>query len=269
MNCPKCGKPVGDHDALCGNCGAELFIDTALADKIFEKKESLEDSGSKKSKREKSEKLDKLKNKVTGKKLKLILIAAAVIVLIVVVVVIVVSLSKGKGEKLAQRTSDFIGADFDTAEKKLDGKFKKDSAYKGLTNVIDYSRVAESDKSVKVDGVTYPEWSVTVTLDEQERILTVKYTNFDLIKSDIKGYKKDHTVNLDKFQKGVSLKNVETELDMDYYSVTYTKDSVSYGYRYWYENDSGDVQPVVLSVNFDTDGKFVSYSSILLYHQYM
>lgn len=263
MNCPKCGKPVGDHDAICPNCGTELFIDTALADKIFSRSSAplIED---------KTEK-DKKKHKLPDikKHLKLILIAAAVIVVIVLAVIIIVSVTSNKGEKIAEKTSDFIGADFDVAEKKLDAKFKQESAYKGLSNVIDYDRVAESDGSVKVDGVTYPEWAALVKLDDEGRIITVKYADFESLKDDIKGYKKEHIVNLDKFDVGSSRSSIEKELDMDFYSVTFSKDGAAYVYRYWYENDSGDVQPVVLTVNFDNDGDYTSYSSVLLYHQFM
>lgn len=263
MNCPKCGKAVGDHDAICPNCGTELFIDTALADKIFNKSSTplIEESPEKV---KKPRKLPDLK-----KHLKFIVIAAAVILVIAIAVIIIVSIASNKGEKIAQKTSDFIGADFDVAEKKLDAKFKEESAYRGLTNVIDYDRVAESDGSVKVDGVTYPEWAVLVKLDDEGRIVTVKYADFESIKSDIKGYKKEHIVNLDKFNVGSSRSTVEKELDMDYYSVTYSKDGAAYVYRYWYENDSGDAQPVVLTVNFDNDGDYQSYSSVLLYHQFM
>lgn len=264
MNCPKCGKPVGDHDALCPNCGAELFIETALADKIFEKSKPFNEEPPQEKKPKKP------RNKSGMKKaLKLGAIVCAAVVVIIIVIVIVVSLTSGEGRKLAEKASDFIGADFDIAEKKLDAKFKKESAYKGLTNVIQYNRIAESDESVRVDGVTYPEWAVLITTDDEGRILTVKYADFASLKGDIMGTKKDRIVNLDRFKVGASRGDVEDELDMDFYSVTYTKDGVSYTYRYWYENDNGDEQPVVLSVNFDSDGDYVSYSSVLVYHQYM
>ncbi len=263
MNCPKCGRSVGDHDAICPNCGTELFIDTALADKIFNRSSAplIEE---KEEKVKKKRKLPDIK-----KHLKLILIIAAVILVIILAIVIIVSISSNKGEKIAQKAADFIGADFDVAQKKIDAKFKEESAYRGLSNVIDYDRAAESDGSVKVDGVTYPEWAVLVKLDDEERIVTIKYADFESIKNDIRGSQKDHMVNLDKFDAGSSRSAVEKELDMDYYSVTYSKDGSAYVYRYWYENDSGDAQPVVLTVNYDNDGDYQSYSSVLLYHQFM
>lgn len=263
MNCPKCRKSVGDHDAICPHCGTELFIDTALADKIFSKP-STPLVREKTDKPEKKHKLPELKKNV-----KLILIIAAVVAVIIIAAVIIVSVTSNKGEKIAEKASDFIGADFDVAEKKIDAKFKKESAYKGLTNVIDYDRIAESDGNVRVDGVTYPEWAAMVKLDEQGRITSVKYADFDSIKGDIRGSKKDYIVNLDKFDSGASLSAIEKELDMDYYAVEFTKDGAAYVYRYWYENDNGDVQPVVLTVNFDSDNDYQSYSSVLLYHQFM
>ncbi len=269
LNCPKCGKHVGDHDAICPECGAELFIDTALADKLFEKKSEPFNAEPIIKERKKGEKRNKLPKGLSSKKVRLILIAAAAVAVIIIAAVIIISISSSEGEKLAENASDFIGADFEIAEKKLDAKFKKESAYKGLTNVIQYNRAAESDESVRVDGVTYPEWAVLITTDEENRILTVKYADFEILKDDINGVKKDRVVNMDKFRSGSSKKDVDKEVDMDFYSATYTKDGVSYSYRYWYENDSGDKQPVVLAVNYDSDGQYVSYSSVLVYHQYM
>ena len=62
---------------------------------------------------------------------------------------------------------------------------------------------------------------------------------------------------------------MDKELDMDYYSVSYTKDGEAYIYRYWYENDSGDEQPVVLTVYYDTKGKLKVYTPQMIYHQFM
>ena len=35
------------------------------------------------------------------------------------------------------------------------------------------------------------------------------------------------------------------------------------------ENDAGDDQPVVLNVTFDTDNKYLYYSSTLIYPEYL
>ena len=266
MKCPNCGKTVGDHDAICPNCGEEMFIDTKLAEKIFKRNEEpLPDNniGIKKSRKPKFE------FKFDLHSIKLIAIAMLSLLIIVLVVVLVIQSVRAKGEKYARKASDFIGADFEIASKKLDFKIKKESGYKGLTAVIDYKYISESDDDVRIDGVTYPEWAIIFNTDENDRITEVRYCDFKRIKGDIKGVRKDHTVNLDKFNPGTDKSTIDKELDMDHYSVSYTKDGEAYIYRYWYENDSGDEQPVVLTVYYNTEGKFKTYTPQLLFHQYM
>lgn len=268
MKCPKCGSAVGEHDVVCPKCGAELFIDTKLAEKIFTPTnsgfENEKDNAPKPKKRLQLKKPD-----LDSSKLRIALIVILALIVVVLVVLIVVSIIGSKGEKLAKRSADFIGADYEVAETKIDAKLKKESAYKGLTAVAEYDLIAEADDNVRVDGVTYPEWAVLFSVDDQNRITTVRYCNFGGLKKDIKGEKKRFTVNLDKFDKGASKDVVDKELDMKPYSIQYTKEGTTFIYRYWYENDSGDEQPVILYVNFDNDSKFINYSSIMVNHQYM
>ncbi|MBQ8967913.1 zinc ribbon domain-containing protein [Ruminococcus sp.] len=265
MKCPKCGKAVGDHDAICPSCGAEMFIDTKLAEKLFKKNEEPVPDD------EKPRKKFRLggRFKFDLHNIKLIAIAVLSVLIIVLIVILVIQSISAKGEKYAKKASDFIGADFEIASKKMDFKIKQESGYKGLTAVVDYNYVAESDDDVRIDGVNYPEWAVVFKTDDADRITEVRYCDFKGIKSDIKGVKKEHMVNLDKFNAGTDKATVDKELDMDFYSVSYTKDGEAYIYRYWYENDSGDEQAVVLTVFYDSDGGFKSYTAQPIYHQYM
>ena len=52
-------------------------------------------------------------------------------------------------------------------------------------------------------------------------------------------------------------------------TASYGQKTKNYIYRYWYENDAGDDQPVVLNVTFDTDNKYLYYSSTLIYPEYL
>lgn len=270
MKCPNCGNKVGEHDAICPACGSEMFVDTTLAEKLFSKNpEPMPDDESfeKGSKKQKKQRLSG--SKIDLHSLKLIAIAVLSVAVIILGVILVFQMRGNKGEKYAKKASDFIGADFEIASKKLDFKIKQESGYKGLTAVVDYDFVAESDKEVRIDGVNYPEWAILFKLENNKHISEVRYINFKGIKSDIKGVKKEHNVNLDKFTFGSDKASVEKELDMKYYSVSYTKDGEAYIYRYWYENDSGDEQPVVLTVYYDENGNYKSYTPQLIYHQYI
>ncbi len=275
MKCPKCGADVGERDVICSHCGAELFVDTALADKLFggasepfEQPENIQlEKKRKKPGFFSGEGRAAEKKQLDFNKIKIGIIALGVLILVILLIIIITNLLGTKGEKIAKQASDFVGADFEVAEKKLDAKFKKESAYKGLSSVVAYDRIAESEDDVRINGFTYPEWAVFITLDDEGRIVSVKYSDFNSIKKDIRGEKKQRIVNLDKFSKGTSQKSVENEIDMEPYSITYTKDGEAHTFRYWYENDNGDEQPVVLTVQYDSDGDFVSYVSIPIYPQ--
>lgn len=265
MKCPKCGKKVGEHDAVCSNCGIALQDtpdDTALIKSVFgKKKKSLGTT--------KPDGVQQVKNKVGEKRLKLILFSIALVLLITLIIIIVVSITGTKGEKIAENVSEFIGSELADAEKKCEVHFKDESAYAGVNNAIKYDYAVEADDTVTVDGITYPEWGVFITLDDSDCIETVKYSNFKLLEDNVKGEERDRVVNLDKFEKGVTFGTVSDEIDLDYYSVVYALDADTYNYRYWYKTESGDVQPVVLSVTFDKNHKYLYYSSTLLYPQNM
>ena len=278
MTCPKCGKMVGERELICKNCGAELYIDTSLADKIFTRSSdpfsSASDPEPESPKKAKKRRKQKASSGFTSsrsgfERAKPFVIIACVVLAVILIVVLIINLMGSKGEKIAKRTADFIGADWSVAEKKVDAKFKQESAFKAMDNIIDYDRIAESDDSVRVDGIAYPEWAVVVKLDEQGRIESVQYCNFKAIKKGAKGSKVKRKINMARFSKNASKREVDKEVKIDPFSITYTKSNFTYTYRYWYENDAGDRQPVVLRVNYNTDNKYRSYEEIPVYHQYM
>ena len=129
--------------------------------------------------------------------------------------------------------------------------------------------IMESDDSVNVDGINYPEWAALVTVDDKERIQTVKYSDFKVLKSNANGEEKSKAINLDKFEQGEKWNSLSDAIDLEYYSILWAKDTKTYVYRYWYENDAGDRQPVVLNVTFDTDNKYLYYTSTLIYPEYL
>ena len=106
---------------------------------------------------------------------------------------------------------------------------------------------------------------VLIVTDKKQKIQSVKYCDFKLLKKNIKGVECEKLINLDKFDKGASYDKVEDAIDIDPYSVTYSSDLVTYRYRYWYDSDTGDEQQVILDVSFDGENKFLYYTSTLVY----
>lgn len=263
MTCPKCGKSIGEHDAVCSNCGAALSAnsDNGKNGKLFGRKK-------KKALLETSELtgMEKLKNKIGGKNGKLIMIGAASILLVVLIIVIIVMLTSSKGEKTAEKLSEYIGSTSSEAQKKLEISFKDRSAYAVINNAVEFSKVYEPSGNLKADGINYPDWAVFVT-ENEGKIESVRYTNFKIIEDNIHGERRKTVVNLERFEKGVSYGTISDEIDLDYYSVAYTKDGSEYVYKYWYVTENDDEQPVILKVRFDNNNKYVSYESSLVYPQ--
>ncbi|MBO5576242.1 MAG: zinc ribbon domain-containing protein [Ruminococcus sp.] len=264
MDCPKCGKKIGDKDNVCSNCGVvikENAETTKLSTKLFSKKNKtknpLETS--------KLGKAEKLRSRFGAKQLKLILAVIVFILLALIIITLIMSISSGKGKKLAGKVSEYVGSTVTVAETKLDEHFKDKSAFSGLNKSLEFDYVRESEDSVKVDGMTYPEWAVLIKVDKKQHIETVKYCDFKLLKGDVRGVKSDNLINLDKFDKGTSYNKVNDEIDLKAYSITYTSELRTYRFRYWYENDSGDEQQVILDVSFDSDNNFLYYTSTMTY----
>lgn len=272
MKCPECGHHVGDHDAVCPYCSKALYEDTTLMKNITGRKKIDRESFINEKKEEGKSKqgfFGRAKKLFSGKNLKIVLICAAAVVVIAVAVIIVISVNSSKGEKTAKKAAEYVGLEISQAQDKLGIKFEGESAFSGVNNAIEFDGVYEAQEKVKVEGVTYPEWAIFVKLSQDNRIETVKYANFSLLGGGLKGKEKKEVVSLGRFKKGASWSDINEEIDMDYYSVEYGKDKTGYVYRYWYTSDNGDVQQVILTVNFDTDNKYIDYSTQFVYPTYL
>ncbi|MGN0601394.1 MAG: zinc ribbon domain-containing protein [Oscillospiraceae bacterium] len=260
MVCPKCRKTVGDNDAVCSNCGVAL--------KEPKKEKSIKGIFNKKKKAAR-ENLKTVTKKATGKKTKVILSVAAVILIIALVIVLAVHLTGDKGNKIAGEFAEFIGSPLSQAENDTGYHLKSDSAFRSVNKVIAFDEIYESEDEVRIDDISYPQWAVTVNLNQSNKIDSVVYTDFKSIKSDSRGEKKDKLINLEKFDKGTKFNTVADEIDLDPYSITYKSGNTTYVYKYYYETDYGDAQTVVLSVTFDSDDKFLYDSAEYVYPQNM
>ena len=265
MECPKCHKKVSPSDKICPNCATRLKTDddvyAAKRKRIADKNSAIDITPSKGGSAVKKGVLSQF----SEGKLKIIAAAGAAVLLIVLIIIIVMSIRGSKGEKQASKISEYIGVAPETAENKLDTEFKKKSAYNVLNNAVDFDFVLESEDELTCDGITYPQWAIFVKKSKKNKIKSVRYVDFSTVEDGLNGEKKDKLVSLDKYSAGIDIDDIIDVLGEDIYSVTYTKDSVVYTYRYWFKSDSGDRQPVILDVVSDTDDKYVSYESRFVY----
>lgn len=260
MICPKCQKTVGDKDAVCSNCGVALKEPRKKIDlKKFLKNR----------KKAAGENLKTVTNKTNIKKTRVIITAASVVLIIILIIVLIVHLSGNKGAKAADEFAECIGYTIQDSEDETGYHLKSDSAFRSINKILAFDGIYESEDEVRIDDISYPEWAVTVNLNQSNKIESVIYTDFKSVKNDSRGEKKDKLINLEKFDKGTKFNTVADEIDLDPYSISYKAENTTYVYKYYYMTDYGDAQTVVLSVTFDEDNKFLYESVEYVYPQNM
>ena len=274
MECPKCHKPVGDNDAVCKNCGLVLKDDGGKAKvSLFSPKKS---SDRKKERTElaffgKSKggissggEVSADKGSLVGK-LKIFGIALGIIAVIVIAIVIIVKVMGGGGEKTAEKLSDYLNKPLTTAEDKLGMHLKEESDFDGVNYAFGFDYIYESEDDVKVDEVKYPEWAITVNVDDDNDITSVTYTDIKLLEKNHKGVKTDSKISIDNFDEGDKLSKVLDTLGVDPYSITYRTLGKTYVFKYYYHADNGDSMSVVVTAVFDTEDKLEYITSADLF----
>lgn len=283
MVCPKCNKTVSSEDYNCIYCGTQLKSRPADDKRsIFGKKKDKDKEKDKNKSKERSEKRSsknalsvrdavilssdddlypKAKARGLEQKLKLAAICVLAVAVIVLIAVFVGSVSGRKGERYAEFASEYIGSSVGDLNKKGERFYADNSAYYGVNSAVKFDCVTESEKSVTVQGIKYPEWAVFLKLSSAEFITDVTYTNFALLKKDIRGAKSDALISLERFHDGDKQSSVLKEIDISPYSISYTQAGLTtYTYKYYYKRDNDDEQAVILRVVFNEKGVY-KYSS--------
>lgn len=248
MVCKKCKEVLPDDAEVCTCCGAKI-----KHKKQKEKKNRL-DAG------------DALKPKSSlSSKIKIVVTVALAAVAAAIVIALIVSLVSDDGKKTAEVLSEYIGQTMLEARNDSDIKVFDESKFSAVNNAMKFNYLVEDDDSVKVDGIKFPEWVVTVCLNDSDEIVTVTYTDFTTCKKNHKGQKADKVIDLDNVMKNEKYKNVEKEIDLDVYSIKYENAFITYTYKYYYEDEAGNEQAVRLTVTYNVNMEYQYYSSELVY----
>lgn len=192
--------------------------------------------------------------------LKLILIAAAVVAVVLLTVIIVVNYRSAEGERYAENAYDYIGRNIRDLNDAMTGKlyYADSSQYAGVNNAVKFDYIAESEKTLRAGGVKYPKWAVTIKNDKNGGFISdVIYTDFSVVKGDMRGIKTDGLINLDRFSEGEKKSSVLREIKPRPYSIACSQTGIIlYTYKYWYKLDNGDEQAAILRVGFSEKGDF-------------
>ena len=209
------------------------------------------------------------KKKISESRLKLVFVIAAALIVAALIWILAVQITSGKGEKAAARTAEFIGSSLSSAEDELDIHFRDNSTFSIINNAAVFDYIYESDDKVQIDGAAYPEWTVTVMKSPSDYIETVEYTAYTVLKKDSRGKKTDERISLDKFNKGDKFSAVREDIDLDPYRITYAAGTVSYHYLYHYTDPAGDSRCTELIAVFDDNNKYLYYTSVDIYPQFI
>ena len=251
VKCPNCGEKSEKKDKVCRNCGTLLKKERSFLKQSPKLKQDaaqvplLETSSA--------------PSVSNGSKLKLIKLIAAGAVLIFVIllaVTLVLHITSGKGKKTAESFSEYLGTNVGTAEDKLDIHLKDDSSFAIINRSDTFDYIYESEDSVSIDDIKFPEWTVSVLKTSSEKIDEVVYTDYTVLKKDSRGKKLDKRPDLDAYGRNTKINTVLDAIDCEPFRISYAIDFTRYEYRYCYELDNGDIQSVALVISADLEGRY-------------
>ena len=245
MNCPRCKSEIPNDSKVCEVCGKKL--QKKKLSSVF------------KEKKKKNKSADTLTKKDT--KFKIILALSVTAVIVALVAVIIIFIDDNTGKNIVDDLKEFVGQPVKTAINETDVYFDDESAFETVNFNTDFDYIIEDDKDVEIDGVKFPKWAIFISADDNDKITSVKYVDFTVLKKNSKGAEVDKEINLNIFSMGDDYRTIAKAIDCDAFSVTYDGLSIIYEYRYYFENDFKDEQGMTLQVVFDNDNDFIYSTS--------
>ena len=195
------------------------------------------------------------KEKANKKAILITIGAGVVVVLVVLLVFFIVGLIKGnEGKKLALNLKNDLGKSIAMAEKNTGVTLKLSSQNTALKDIVNYDYIYEASSEVKVGGIKMPEWAVFVTVDGNDKISSVVYYDFKVLKKNWKGQKASAPIECEKIAYNMTKKEVDKLVSVSPLATTYSNDdTVTYLYKYYELDENGNEQAVRLSVTYSID----------------
>lgn len=227
MKCAKCGFENVEGAIFCGQCGEDLSSDNIM-NTLDENAENVK----KKSKKEKRNNGEKSKKNV-----KAIVIGCIAAVAVVAGAIAIMLNLPSEGEKVLKNVP--IGRDLAYAEAKTECDFNEKSKYAAIEDVTDFDNICEGNLTIKVEGVSFPEWAIAVDLANDETINKVVYYDFSQLQKDWKGHHCSEKIDQSIIEYGMKRKAVDKALGFTPYSIIKEIDNtVTNIYRYYYSDEA-------------------------------
>lgn len=235
MKCPNCGFENEEGAAFCGKCGEDLSLENIMntLDESVKKTDAKTDKRSLKRKKEAADGGEKAAKK---SKTKPMLIAAAIIILLAAAAILVLMNMPSEGEKVLKNVP--IGRNLAYAEAKTETTFTVVSKYESVNKLGDFDNVCEGNLTIKIEGVSFPEWAIAVSLANDETIDRVTYYDFSQLQNNWKGHHSKKEIDQNVVEYGMKRKAVDRALGFMPYSIVKGIDNtVTNVYRYYYNDD--------------------------------
>lgn len=203
-------------------------------------------------------------------RIKIIVVVAIILIIITAVIYIIALFNTSEGEKLANGIA--IGRNIEYVQTDSGVEFKDTSNYPYLTKISDFDVVHESDKTVKVNGITLPEWAVLITQNSDNLIDTVTYYDFSQLQKNWKGNKSTSRIDNNTIKYGMKAYEVKNKLGFKpYYIQTGIDNTKTYVYRYYFSDTQTNNDVVVnLFVVYDVNDKVkLTYSNDIDYAPFL
>ncbi len=238
MVCPKCAVLIDDNCDTCYSCGMEFrHAETPV-------KDNNEPPAPSKA----NKPISRLKN--LNKK-KIIFFSAITIVFVVLIVLFVKFFVRKDGISLAYKLNEKIGQNIVKLEKNAKIHVNTSSSSPAINKPADFDYIYESDKSIEVDGVKVPEWTITFYATDTD-ITKIYYRDYTQQKKSYKGIRMKNPVDIDDLKKCSDLEEVEECFGFKPISITFHSDKTKeYRYMFYFNNDDKDEERREFIITFD------------------
>lgn len=165
---------------------------------------------------------------------------------------------RNDGERYAARLSEQIGVSPETAQKYAHITLANASEFASVNAAAEeYPYIYESKKTVKVSGVSIPEW--VIYLSEVNNTLTeVVYYNYNQLQKFGNGVKTKGHIEHNGITMGMTPEAVQAYIGFAPLRMYYSNEGLQEAYKYYYKDqNTGNTVSYVLYVNY-ADGQAVS-----------
>ena len=200
----------------------------------------------------------KKKKRKLSPKAALVLVCAVLVIIVIIVAVFAVSRHLNNGKRYAERLSEQIGVSKDTAEKYAHVTLQNASQFACINVAAEpYPYLYESKKTVKVSGVSIPQWVIYIS-ENNGSMSEVLYYDYAQLEKYGNGVKTDQHVETSGITIGMSPDAVQQYIGFAPLRISYNADGMQEAYKYYYKDqNTGNTVSYILYVNY-TDGKAAS-----------